>query len=79
MQKDIMQGLQIGLARQYDFFPSNVDSSPLIMLLLHLTELTCEQYQALPLDERAPEDIAFTELAKKQKWKRCPKVRSQVT
>jgi len=41
-------------------------------------KLTCQQYQALPLNERAPEDIAFTELAKKEKWRRCPKCSAMV-
>ncbi|KAJ7236214.1 hypothetical protein C8J57DRAFT_1377041 [Mycena rebaudengoi] len=35
--------------------------------------LTCEEYQAQPITERAPEDVAFAMLAKQQKWKRCPK------
>jgi hypothetical protein len=42
-------------------------------LISRITELTCEEYQALPVHERAPEDLAFTELAKKEKWRRCPK------
>lgn len=41
-------------------------------------KLSCEEYQALPLTERAPEDLAFTELAKKEKWRRCPKCRAMV-
>ncbi|KAJ7232978.1 hypothetical protein B0H12DRAFT_1144517 [Mycena haematopus] len=35
--------------------------------------LSCEQYQALPLTERAPEDVAFANLAAQEKWRRCPK------
>lgn len=35
-------------------------------------DLTCEQYQAMPLDERSPEDRATLELARTQKWSRCP-------
>lgn len=41
-------------------------------------KLTCEEYQALPVHERAPEDLAFTELAKKEKWRRCPKCSAMV-
>jgi hypothetical protein len=41
-----------------------------------LAELTCEMYQALPENERAPEDVAFANLAKQEKWRRCPKVRA---
>jgi len=41
-------------------------------------KLTCQEYQALPAHERAPEDLALMELAKKEKWRRCPKVCSQV-
>ena len=37
-------------------------------------ELTCKEYQAIPINERAPEDLAFTELAKQERWRRCPKV-----
>lgn len=32
-------------------------------------------YQALPITERAPEDVTFANLAKQEKWRRCPKVR----
>ncbi|KAK7018996.1 RBR-type E3 ubiquitin transferase [Favolaschia claudopus] len=35
-------------------------------------KMTCEQYQALPLTERAPEDVAFVNLALQEKWRRCP-------
>ncbi|CAG8713969.1 16180_t:CDS:10 [Acaulospora morrowiae] len=38
-------------------------------------DLTCEQYQALPPSERAPEDRAVLKLAQNEKWKRCPKCR----
>ncbi|KAF7289983.1 RBR-type E3 ubiquitin transferase [Mycena indigotica] len=41
-------------------------------------KLTCEAYQALPLNERAPEDIAFTDLAQQEKWRRCPKCSAMV-
>ncbi|KAF9459774.1 hypothetical protein BDZ94DRAFT_995454 [Collybia nuda] len=34
--------------------------------------LTCEEYQALPLDERSPEDRLLLELAKAERWRRCP-------
>lgn len=47
--------------------------------ILRFAELTCAQYQALPVNERAPEDLAFNELANKEKWRRCPKVRSRVS
>jgi hypothetical protein len=33
--------------------------------------LDCEQYQALPLDERSPEDRATLQLARTNKWRRC--------
>lgn len=42
------------------------------------SELTCDEYQALPEGERNPEDLVFTELAKKEKWRQCPKVCSQI-
>ncbi|KIM87741.1 hypothetical protein PILCRDRAFT_814454 [Piloderma croceum F 1598] len=35
------------------------------------TDLTCEEYQALPLDERSPEDQLLIQLAKEKKWRRC--------
>ncbi|KAJ7770584.1 hypothetical protein B0H16DRAFT_217558 [Mycena metata] len=41
-------------------------------------DLTCEMYQALPMDERAPEDVAFANLAKLEKWRRCPKCSAMV-
>ncbi|KAF9819392.1 hypothetical protein IEO21_02135 [Rhodonia placenta] len=34
--------------------------------------LTCEEYQALPLDERSPEDQQALQLMKAQHWRRCP-------
>ncbi|KAG8934216.1 hypothetical protein FRC02_010386 [Tulasnella sp. 418] len=34
--------------------------------------LTCEQFQDLPEGERAPEDRAVIELAKSERWRRCP-------
>ncbi|KAJ7236212.1 hypothetical protein C8J57DRAFT_1377036 [Mycena rebaudengoi] len=40
--------------------------------------LTCEAYQALPITERAPEDVAFAILAKQEKWRRCPKCSAMV-
>ncbi|KAF7350514.1 RBR-type E3 ubiquitin transferase [Mycena venus] len=40
--------------------------------------LTCEQYQALPITERAPEDVAFANLAAQEKWRRCPKCSAMV-
>ncbi|KAJ7484675.1 hypothetical protein FB451DRAFT_1393200 [Mycena latifolia] len=40
--------------------------------------LTCEMYQALPETERAPEDVAFANLAKQEKWRRCPKCSAMV-
>lgn len=40
--------------------------------------LTCTQFQALPAHERAPEDLELMELARKQKWRRCPKCRAMV-
>ncbi|KAJ7627657.1 hypothetical protein DFH06DRAFT_1339170 [Mycena polygramma] len=41
-------------------------------------KLTCEAYQALPMTERAPEDVAFATLAKQEKWRRCPKCSAMV-
>ncbi|KAJ7136091.1 hypothetical protein C8R44DRAFT_393126 [Mycena epipterygia] len=41
-------------------------------------KLTCEMYQALPMTERAPEDVAFANLAKQEKWRRCPKCSAMV-
>ncbi|KAF7318206.1 RBR-type E3 ubiquitin transferase [Mycena chlorophos] len=41
-------------------------------------KLTCEEYQALPLNERAPEDVAFANLARVEKWRRCPKCSAMV-
>ncbi|CAK5271810.1 unnamed protein product [Mycena citricolor] len=40
--------------------------------------LTCQAYQALPIAERAPEDIAFANLAEQEKWRRCPKCSAMV-
>ncbi|KAJ7580269.1 hypothetical protein C8J56DRAFT_278895 [Mycena floridula] len=40
--------------------------------------LTCAAYQALPLTERAPEDVAFANLARLEKWRRCPKCSAMV-
>ncbi|KAJ7236179.1 hypothetical protein C8J57DRAFT_137915 [Mycena rebaudengoi] len=40
--------------------------------------LTCEEYQAQPITERAPEDVAFAILAKQEKWRRCPKCSAMV-
>ncbi|KAJ7637178.1 hypothetical protein FB45DRAFT_789450 [Roridomyces roridus] len=34
--------------------------------------ISCEQYQALPPDERSPEDRLLHELAKAKNWRRCP-------
>ncbi|KAH7926264.1 hypothetical protein BV22DRAFT_1009547 [Leucogyrophana mollusca] len=36
-------------------------------------EMTCEEYQALPDDEKSPEDQLVFLLAKAKKWRRCPK------
>jgi len=41
-------------------------------------KFTCEELKAIPVSERAPEDLVFAELAKKQKWKRCPKCGTMV-
>ncbi|KAL1695837.1 hypothetical protein GGG16DRAFT_86208 [Schizophyllum commune] len=35
-------------------------------------DLSCEEFQALPPDERDPEDRALLELARAQSWRRCP-------
>ncbi|CAG8713904.1 1659_t:CDS:2, partial [Acaulospora morrowiae] len=50
------------------------DFCPLCCVSWHF-DLTCEQYQALPPNERAPEDRAVLKLAQNEKWKRCPKCR----
>ncbi|KAI0938557.1 hypothetical protein AcV5_000209 [Taiwanofungus camphoratus] len=34
--------------------------------------MTCEEYQALPLDERSPEDQQALQLMKVKNWRRCP-------
>ncbi|RPD65724.1 hypothetical protein L226DRAFT_501257 [Lentinus tigrinus ALCF2SS1-7] len=36
------------------------------------TDLSCEEYQALPLDERSPEDQEALRLIKAKNWRRCP-------
>jgi len=41
-------------------------------------KLTCEEYQALPVHERAPEDLQLLELARQEKWRRCPKCNAMV-
>ncbi|KAF7300607.1 RBR-type E3 ubiquitin transferase [Mycena chlorophos] len=41
-------------------------------------DLTCEEYQALPPDERSPEDRLLMELAKAKQWRRCPHCSSLV-
>ncbi|KAJ7802396.1 hypothetical protein B0H14DRAFT_2614301 [Mycena olivaceomarginata] len=40
--------------------------------------LTCAQYQTLPITERAPEDVVFATLAAQEKWRRCPKCSAMV-
>ncbi|KDQ60169.1 hypothetical protein JAAARDRAFT_597882 [Jaapia argillacea MUCL 33604] len=35
-------------------------------------KMTCETYQALPPDERSPEDQLVLSLAKAKNWRRCP-------
>ncbi|KAF9652364.1 hypothetical protein BDM02DRAFT_3089237 [Thelephora ganbajun] len=35
-------------------------------------DMSCEQYQSLPMDERSPEDQLAIELAKAKQWRRCP-------
>ncbi|KAL4245496.1 hypothetical protein ABKN59_009402 [Abortiporus biennis] len=35
--------------------------------------LNCEEFQALPLDERSPEDQQALQLMKAKNWRRCPK------
>ncbi|KAJ7755328.1 hypothetical protein DFH07DRAFT_743267 [Mycena maculata] len=41
-------------------------------------DISCEQYQALPPDERSPEDRLLLELAKAKDWRRCPNCSSLV-
>ncbi|RDX54728.1 hypothetical protein OH76DRAFT_1398118 [Lentinus brumalis] len=35
-------------------------------------DLSCEEYQALPLDERSPEDQEALRLMRAKNWRRCP-------
>ncbi|KAI0084695.1 hypothetical protein BDY19DRAFT_969625 [Irpex rosettiformis] len=35
-------------------------------------DMTCEEFQALPLDERSPEDQQALQLMRAQHWRRCP-------
>lgn len=35
-------------------------------------QLTCEQYKALPADQRQPDDRALAALAKQKGWRACP-------
>jgi len=39
---------------------------------------TCAEFKAIPVSERAPEDLVFAALALKQKWRRCPKCGAMV-
>ncbi|KAF7289868.1 RBR-type E3 ubiquitin transferase [Mycena indigotica] len=41
-------------------------------------DLSCEEFQALPPDERSPEDRLLMELAKAKHWRRCPNCSSLV-
>jgi len=40
--------------------------------------LTCQAYQALPATERDPDDVAFANLARQERWRRCPKCSAMV-
>ncbi|OVA13013.1 zinc finger protein [Macleaya cordata] len=40
--------------------------------------IVCEEFQKLNVDEREREDIMLMEIAKKQKWQRCPKCKFYV-
>ncbi|KAJ7851702.1 hypothetical protein B0H13DRAFT_2284492 [Mycena leptocephala] len=40
--------------------------------------LTCVAYRSLPLAQRSPEDLAFANLAKQEKWRECPKCLTMV-
>ncbi|KAI0371250.1 hypothetical protein BV20DRAFT_965420 [Pilatotrama ljubarskyi] len=35
-------------------------------------DLSCEEYQALPVDDRSPEDQKALQLIKAENWRRCP-------
>ncbi|PCH44865.1 hypothetical protein WOLCODRAFT_78291 [Wolfiporia cocos MD-104 SS10] len=35
-------------------------------------DMTCEEFQALPLDERSPEDQQALQLMRTKSWRRCP-------
>ncbi|KIY43295.1 hypothetical protein FISHEDRAFT_53809 [Fistulina hepatica ATCC 64428] len=39
---------------------------------------TCEEYQAIPPDERSPEDQLLLQLAKAKNWRRCPNCKTIV-
>ena len=71
MPKNSLQGLQSRLARKYGDGPST-SSCPNVRRFS--SDLTCLEYQLLPIDLRAPEDVALAVLAKKERWRRCPKV-----
>jgi ornithine carbamoyltransferase len=40
--------------------------------------LRCAQYKALPISERSALDLQFLELARNNRWKRCPGCQSMV-
>ncbi|KAG9290368.1 hypothetical protein G9A89_007099 [Geosiphon pyriformis] len=40
--------------------------------------LTCQQFQALPPEERSPEDRIVLQMAENEKWRRCPSCRTIV-
>ncbi|KAF7326389.1 RBR-type E3 ubiquitin transferase [Mycena venus] len=40
--------------------------------------MTCEKYRAIPITERTPEDADFMNLAKQEKWRRCPNCSAMV-
>jgi hypothetical protein len=70
--------------------PLNDDDSPLVECpacksvvcfrcrALHYPRYTCAQFQALPEEERNPDDIAALSLARDNHWKRCPSCKSIV-
>ncbi|KAI0053773.1 hypothetical protein FA95DRAFT_1586011 [Auriscalpium vulgare] len=36
-------------------------------------DMTCEEYQALPLEDRSPDDLLVLQIVKAENWRRCPR------
>ncbi|CAG8434130.1 4738_t:CDS:10 [Ambispora gerdemannii] len=65
---------------QYNLFDTDLgwEKTRLYENFLHDERYTCEQYQALPIDERNPEDQAILLMAENKNWRRCPSCRTIV-